>query len=175
MTNKIDVSVYIACAMSGRDKAEMVARAQRVCEIFREAGITPISPVIEEKVKDEPGKLINSDKDRLKQFWQRDKQLIIEECHVFFWDHAEMKSFGAEREYALARFCLWKPSIMYVAPGTPVSVAGWEDDAIFSSVHEAAKHIVEHWGTKEQRRKWRLEMLARSLPTWVKRQAMQWG
>lgn len=170
----INCSVYIACAMSGRDKAEMVARAQRVCEIFREAGLNPISPVLEEKVTNEPGKLINSDKEKLKQFWARDKELIIKHCHVFFWDHAEMKSFGAEREYALARFCLWKPTVMYVTPGTPVSVAAWEDDEIVTSVHEAARIIVERWGTRRLRFNWRRHMLARSLKTWVLRQLYQW-
>lgn len=170
----INCSVYIACAMSGRDKAEMVARAQRVCDIFREAGLNPISPVLEEKVKNEPGKLINSDKEQLKQFWKRDKEIIIKEAHVFFWDHAEMKSFGAEREYALARFCLWKPAIMYVAPGTPVSVAGWEDDAIVTSVHEAAKFIAENYGTAKQRRIWRFNMLKRTWKTWLVRQYLAW-
>lgn len=171
----IDVKVYVATAMSGKDKAEMVARATRVCDIFKEAGITPISPVFNEGIKPEEGvKLINNDKVDLKTRWEDDKNVIIKEAHVFFWDHAEEKSFGAEREYALARFCLWKPSIMYVSPGTPVSVAGWEDDAIFTSVHEAAKYIVDNWGTREQRFKWRWNILKKSFVKWLIRQWWQW-
>src|SRR4051812_12177481 len=121
MPAKLDVKVYIACSMSGRDKLEMVHRARRVCEIFRESGITPISPVIEEHVKEEQGKLINSDKDRLKGFWRRDKEIIIKEAHVVFLDHAEMKSFGMEREFCLSRGTLWKPTVIYVPPNVPTS------------------------------------------------------
>lgn len=174
MPTKPDVAVYIACSMTGRDKLEMVHRARRVCEIFREAGITPISPVVEEHVQETPGKLINNDKERLHGFWKRDKDIIIREAHVVFMDHAEMKSFGMEREYALARGCLWKPTVIYVPIGTPTSVAQWEDDKIFTSVHEAAKYIVEMWGTKSKRRMWRFKMLLRTLPGWVYRQVLQW-
>lgn len=172
--SKIDVKVYIACSMSGRDKSELVKRAGRVCDIFREYGITPISPVIEEQVKDEAVKLINSNKDQLSSFWQRDKEIVVEEAHVLFWDHAEQKSFGVEREYGLNRFCLWKPTVLYVPKGTPVSVAGWEDDAILFSVHDAARYIVDMWGTPVRRRRWRLEMLRRTLPKWIKRQILAW-
>lgn len=169
-----DCRVYVGCKMSGRDRAEMVARAKRVCDILRESGLTPISPVIEENVKDEPGKLINSDKDRLRGFWTRDKEILIKEAHVMLWDHAEQKSFGAEREMALMRFCLWKPTVIYVAPGTPISVAAFEDDAVFSSIHEAAKCIAENWGTRQKRFKWRVNMLLRTLPLWVYRQVLAW-
>lgn len=171
---KIDVKVYIACSMSGRDKLEMVQRARRVCDIFKEVGITPISPVIEEHVKEEQGKLINSDKIKLYGFWKRDKEIIINEAQVVFLDHAEMKSFGMEREYALARGCLWKPVVIYVPPNTPTSVAVWEDDAVVTSVHEAAKFIVENWGTRKKRVIWRLKMLGRTLPRWILRQLKQW-
>lgn len=171
---KLNVVVYIACRMTGRDKLEMVHRARRVCEIFREFGITPISPVIEEHVKEDEGKLINNDKERLKGFWKRDKEIIIKEAHVIFLDHAEMKSFGMEREYALSRGVLWKPTLIYLPPATPVSVAQFEDDAIFTSVHEAAKHIVDKWGTKHKRNVWRMKMLLRTLPGWLYRQVLQW-
>ena len=134
----IDCIVYIATAMSGHTKAEMVARATRVCDILREYGLTPISPVIEEQVKNEPTKLINNDKPRLKGFWERDKSIIIEEAHVVLWDHAEIPSFGATREYCLNRGVLWKPTVIYVPDGTPTSVAEWEDDAVFHSLHHAA-------------------------------------
>ena len=170
----IDCRVYIACKMSGADKAEMVARARRVCEIFREFGLTPISPVIEEQVKDEPGKLINSDKEKLHGFWTRDKDIIANEAHVSYFDKFEQKSFGMEREYGLSRYCLWKPTVVHVSPGTVTSVAEWEDDALFTSVHEAAKHIAETWGTREQRVHWRVQMLRRTICKWVRRQLMCW-
>lgn len=166
--------VYIASPMSGYEKSDMIARAHRVCEIFRESGLTPVSPILEEKVPDTPGKLINSDKERLYGYWQRDKQIIIEEAHIVFIDHAERKSFGCEREYALQRGVLWKPVVIYVAPGTPTSVAEWEDDVIVTSVHEAARIIAENWGTRQKRFKWRVRMLIRTLPKWLYRQLLAW-
>ncbi len=170
----VNCRVYVACKMSGADKAEMVKRAQRVCDIFREFGLTPISPVIEEQVKDEPGKLINSDKDKLLGFWKRDKQIICNEVHVVYFDRFEQKSFGMEREYGLARWCLWKPTVIHVSPGTMTSVAEWEDDFICTSVHEAARLIAETWGTRAQRVRWRMNMLRRTLILWLKRQLMGW-
>jgi hypothetical protein len=170
----MSVIVYVACKMTGRDKSEMVARATRVCEIFREAGITPISPVVEEHVENREGKLINNDKERLHGYWKRDKEIIIKEAHVVFLDHAEMKSLGMEREYCLSRGVLWKPTIIYLPKGTPISVADWEDDKVFNSVHDAAKYIVEMWGTGHKRRMWRLKMLNRTLLTWIYRQILAW-
>jgi len=172
--SKVDCKVYIATKMTGCDKAELVARAERVCEIFREYGITPISPVIEEKVANESVKLINADKERLAKFWKRDKEIIVKESHVLFWDHAEQKSFGVEREYALNRFCLWKPTVIYVAPGTPTSVAEWEDDAVFTSVHAAGAFIAETYGTREKRQEWRWNMLKRSFGKWLFNQYLAW-
>lgn len=172
--NKIDCKVYLACKMSGRDRLEMVNRAMRVCEIFREYGLTPISPVIEEQVKAEEGKLINTDKVKLSGFWKRDKEIIMKEAHVVFLDHAEMKSFGMEREMGFARYGLWKPTVLHIAPGIVVSVAQWEDDKYFTSVHEAAQYIADTWGTRQKRIIWRLKMLNRSLPTFFLRQLYQW-
>lgn len=169
-----NICVYIASPMSGYEKSEMIARASRVCQIFKEAGITPISPVIEEGVKDEPGKLINSDKELLYNYWKRDKWLIIHKAHVVFIDHAERKSFGCEREYCLNRGVLWKPTVIYVSPGTPTSVAEWEDDKVFESIHEAAEYIVKHWGTRRKRWIWRIRMLNKTLPTWIWRQLLSW-
>ncbi len=160
--------------MSGADKAEMVARAKRVCEIFRESGLTPISPVIEEQVPDTPGKLINADKEQLHTFWTRDKDIIANEAHIIYFDRFEQKSFGMEREYGLARYCLWKPTVVHVSPGTVTSVAEWEDDILVTSVHEAARLIAENWGTREKRVIWRVKMLRRTLCTWLKRQLMGW-
>ncbi len=170
----VDVAVYIACPMSLRDKAEMVARAKRVSDILKDYGITPISPVIEEQVKPEPGKLINADRERLRGFWTRDKEILVERAHAMLWDHAHEKSFGCEREYALNRFCLWKPTVILVPQGYGTSVAEWEDDCIVRSVEEAAKHIVLLWGTRRKRILWRVQMLTRTLPVWLYRQAMAW-
>ncbi len=170
MSNKIDVSVYGAVKMSGENKAELVKRAKRVYEIFTEEKINFISPVFEEGIKEEEVKLINSDKKDLAYRWNEDKKVLSHKAHVMFWDHAEQKSFGCEREYGFMRFCLWKPVVIYVPPNTPLSVAEFEDDVVVNSVHVAAKIIVERWGTQEKRNKWRMEMLKRTWKNWLIRQ-----
>lgn len=152
----------------------MTQRARYVCRTLKKYGITPISPVIEEGVKAEKGKLINSDKPRLKTFWDRDKDIIRYESHVVLMDHAEMKSFGMEREYMLQRGVLWKPVVMIVEPGTPLSVAEFEDDYVTYSVEQAAIHIRKMWGTRRKRWAWRLKMLNHSLAKWLYDQVMAW-
>ena len=166
--------IYIACKMTGRDKLEMNKRAEYVCKTLQEYGLTPISPVLEEKVEAKEGKLINNDKERLQGFWKRDKEIIAKEAHVVLMDHAEMKSFGMEREYGYNRFCLWKPTVIMVPPNTPLSVAQFEDDAFYYSVHHAAQEIARLWGTRTRRWIWRIKMLNRALPSWIYLQLLAW-
>ena len=166
--------VYAAMKMTGRDKVEQVKRSHHISNTGKRLGITVISPVIEENVKATPGKLTNKDKPRLKTFWERDKDIIRYEAHVVLLDHAEMKSFGMEREYMLNRGVLWKPTVMVVKPGTSISVAEFEDDAVFYSVEEAFKFINQKWGTRWKRWKWRSKMINRSLPKFLKDQLYAW-
>lgn len=170
----MNCKVYIATKMTGRDRLEMVTRAKFVCGILKEYGLDPISPILEESVKPEEGKLVNHDKEKLHGFWKRDKEIIIKEAHVVLIDHGEMKSFGIEREYCLSRGVLWKPTCMLVPNHTPLSVAQFEDDRIFYSLHDAAQTIGRMWGTGHRRRIWRIQMLIRTLPKWLYRQALQW-
>jgi hypothetical protein len=165
---------YVACKMTGRDKLEMVRRAKYVCKTLRRYNIEPISPVMEEQVQAERGKLTNHDKPRLKIFWKRDKDIIRYESHVVLIDQAQMKSFGIEREYMLQRGVLWKPVVLVVEPGTALSVAEFEDDAVMYSVDQAARYIQQMWGTRWKRWKWRVRMLDRSLPKWFYDQLMAW-
>lgn len=158
--------VYCATRMTGRDQAEMVKRAKYVCHVLREYGIEPISPVLEEQVPDVPGALVNTDKDRLKGFWNRDKFIIRHVAHVTLVDGAEAKSMGVEREYGLNRFCLWKPTVLIVDKHG-LTVADFEDDFITTDVHEAGVLIREKFGTFGKRFRWRLQMLFRTLPAWL--------
>ena len=167
-------AVYIACKMSGRDKLDQVKRAKYVCRVLKKHSLTPISPVIEEEVKAEKGKLTNKDKPRLKIFWKRDKSIIRSEAQVLLMDNAEMKSFGMEREYCLNRGVLWKPTVIIVKPGTAISVAEFEDDYVTYSVNDAAKFIKVNWGTWKKRVWWRFCMLNRTLPRWVMGQILAW-
>lgn len=166
--------IYNACKMTGRDKAEQVHRAHFVCSVQAIHGIIPISPVLEEKVEPDNVKLVNHDKERLHGFWKRDKDIIRYECRGIVLDHGEMKSFGMEREYCLSRGVLWKPTFMLVPPGTPLSVAQFEDDMIFHSAEEMAKYIEKHIGSRWNYWKWRCRMLNRSLLRWLYDQLYQW-
>ncbi len=85
-----------------------------------------------------------------------------------------MKSFGIEREYMLQRGVLWKPVVLVVTPGTALSVAEFEDDAVMYSVDQAAKYINKMWGTRWKRWKWRFLMLNRSFPRWIFDQLVAW-
>lgn len=166
--------VYQACKMTGRDKHEQVQRAQFVSEVGTKYGLKVISPVLEENIEDDPGKLVNHDKEKLYEFWRRDKAIIRYEAHVVLLDHAEMKSFGMEREYCLARGVLWKPVVLVLKEGTALSVSQFEDDAVFYSIHAAMAFINKMWGTRTKRIVWRINMLRRSFPRWIWDQMWQW-
>lgn len=166
--------VYVACKMTSRDKAEMHRRAKFVCEVFAAYGLKAVSPVLEEQIKDEPGRLVNHDKELLHSHWKRDKDIVRYETRVTVLDHAEMKSFGMEREYGLNRYCLWKPTLILIPQGTPLSVAQFEDDQIFYSAHSLAAYVSAHWGSRWSYWRWRLMLLIRKLPRFVFDQFYQW-
>lgn len=168
--NSIDVRVYAACTMTGRDKHEQVARAKLLREIFAVYGITLISPVLEEHIPDEPGILKETDAVRLKRNWARDKEIIAYETHVTLMDGGDEGSVGMGREYGFNRYGLWKPTITLWNRDRGLTVAQFEDDQIFVDPFAAAFYIASTYGTRWQRVKWRLGMLARSLPRFIKRQ-----
>src|ERR1019366_4550857 len=158
--------------MSGRDKAEMVHRAQFVVETLAIFGIKGISPVLEEGVKSESVKLINHDKEMVRGFWARDKYIIRYISHAVLFDHAEMTSLGMTREYCLNRGVLWKPSVIVLAQGTATSVATYEDDLVCFSAHVAAEFMAKMWGGRWKRWICRAKMMNRSLPKWIGDQIM---
>lgn len=168
-----DVEVYIATKMTGRDRHEMVSRAAYVCDRLKAHGVTPISPIIEEKVDDHKGSLHVNSKERLRIFWRRDKDIIRYKAHVVLIDGAEAKSFGVEREYALNRWCLWKPTVLLLSEHH-VSVADFEDDYITNNLDNAAQLILEKWGSRQKRWQWRIDLLKRTLPNWLKDQVYAW-
>lgn len=167
------VTCYVATKMTNRDKREQVQRAKYVCAILRQFGVNPISPVLAENVEDKPGALINDNYDRLAGFWKRDKEIIRYEAQVVLIDGAHDKSFGVEREYALNRHCLWKPTVLLM-PDVGLTVATMEDDYIAHDIHEAGKYIRDNWGTWFKRAKWRVRMLIRTLPKFIISQCFAW-
>lgn len=169
----IDVACYVGCKMTGRDRHEQVQRACHVKAILTQYGIKVISPVLEESVEDVPGPLVNDSESRLKGFWERDKYIIRRIAHVVLIDGAHDKSFGVEREYALNRYCLWKPTIL-LCPKMGLTVSKFEDDIVTDDLHVAGEFIRAKFGTPWKRIKWRIRMLLRSLPTWIIDQVYAW-
>jgi hypothetical protein len=166
--------VYVACRMTGRDKAEMVHRARFVLETLAIFGIKGISPVVEEGVKDDHVKLINLNVDQVRGFWARDKYIIRNVSHAVLFDHAEMSSLGMTGEYCLNRGVLWKPTVILLEKGTPTSVSIFEDDFVAFSIHVAASMLSQRWSSRWKRWNWRMKMVIRSFPKWVGGQILAW-
>lgn len=164
-------TIYVACKMSNRDRKEMIYRAVFVTQVLMNHGLDPISPVIAEEVVNQPGILVNDDEARLKAFWTADKELIRRRAHVVLMDHAEMKSYGMENEYALARFCLWKPTVLVMEKHN-LSIADFEADFVTDSISAAAEFIRINFNTWPKRAWWRVKMLTKTLPGWLLYQAL---
>jgi len=161
--------------MTGRDKAEQVARALFVCKRLREVGLTPISPVICERVAAEPGVALQPGTvESLRANWRWDKHIIRRVAHVVLIDGADEGSVGVAREYALNRYCLWKPTVLLWNVNRGLTVSKFEDDLSTDNLQTAITLILQRFSTPARRRIWRLRMLLRSLPTWIFDQIYAW-
>lgn len=169
MINVVNVRVYLATPMTGYDRPTMVARAKEMVAIGAEYGVTVISPVLIENVHGR-GKLVQTDELELTRFWRKDKEIIRNRdgngAHVVLVDKANLKSLGCEREHGFNRYCLFKPTVCLM-PSRGPSVAALEDDGIFEREHDAFKFIADNYGTHLRRIKWRISILAKSLPGWI--------
>ena len=76
------IKIYLATKMTGKDKKEQVEHAKYVTEVLKKYDIQVVSPVLEEKVLALPGPLLNTDEVKLRNFWNRDKEIIIREVHA---------------------------------------------------------------------------------------------
>jgi len=170
----VDCVVYIACRMTNRDRHEQIERAQYLCQIARGFGLTPISPVLEEGVEDKPGPLVTNDPVFLRKVWAADKAIMAYRAHVTLMDGGDEGSVGMGREYGFNRYGLWKPTITLWGKDRGLTVAEWEDDGIFMSPRGALAFIAANYGTRLKRWRWRLAMLVRTLPRFLKRQVYAW-
>lgn len=151
---KVDVIVYLACSMTGRNKKEMYEESLNAIKVLESRGITVLSPVMEEGVKPDNETLIPISREELDGQWNNDKKLI-RRSHVLLDLTGPMKSEGVTHEIGYARFGLFMP-VVRVYPGLGHSVARLEDDGIVSSIEEAADLIANRWGSRPQRIVWRL-------------------
>lgn len=164
-------SVYIATPMTGRSRQEQISRALYLCSVLTQYGLKGISPVIEEGVENKPGVLLQNSEERLKGFWNRDKDIMSYRARVTLIDGGDEGSVGVGREHGFNRYCLWKPTVVIWKKDRGITVAKFEDDALFvNDEHEAAIFIQRNWGTWNKYVIWRIKMLTRTLPKWLWRQ-----
>jgi hypothetical protein len=165
------IKVYTAKSMTGRTGEELVLESAHIARIMSYRGIEVLDPVTVENVSKDQGVLANTG-DKLFGYWTRDKRMI-REAHVVLDVTGPAKSEGVAHEIGYARYFLFKPVVRIYPKGTEgrISVAKYEDDLIVSTVAEAADAIVELWGTRRKRLLWKIKLLLRCLPNYLKHRA----
>lgn len=169
------VKIYVARAMTGRIKEEVVREAKADKDFLERAGFMVLDPVTTEGVK--PTKeTLRSSKKAMDGYWPRDKQMI-RQAHVLLNMSPHLPSLGVIREHGLARYCLWKKVISVFPAGElppEAAVCHYEDDYVTDDLRDAVMEIYRTHGTLWKRIKWRLNMLNRSLVKWVWYQILEW-
>ena len=165
------LKIYYAKAMTGRTGQDLLSEAREIQWLSWLFEVEALDPVIAEGVKEGAHPLAN-DLDHLNMYWQRDKEMV-RDAHVLIDTTGPAKSEGVAHEVGYARYCLWKP-VVRVYEGLGPSIARIEDDYIANSLPEAIKFAKANWGTKSQRIFWRVKMLAKSLPKFIKYQLGEW-
>lgn len=169
------IKIYVARAMSGRVKEDVVNDAKKDKEFFEKAGLTVLCPVTEEHV--EPTKqVLRASKQAMDRYWNRDKEMI-RQAHILFNMSPDQPSLGVIREHGYARYCLWKKVISVFPPGklpSKAAVCHYEDDYVTDDVMDAVGEAYRTHGTLFKRLKWRLSMLNRCLAKWLLYQLKEW-
>lgn len=164
------LKAYIAHAITNRTGAELNKESIITEIVLNKHDIQVIDPVLVEKIPNTDEVIPNRpDKDGL-TIWKED-EASIRAAHVLIDITPELKSEGVLWEICYARFLLWKPVIRVYKPGSqPHMATVFKGDVIAFSLEEAAQKINELWGTRWKRVQWRLGVLKRSLPKFVKYQ-----
>lgn len=165
------VKVYLAHAMTGRTGNELLKESEEAALVAGVYDVQLLDPVVTENVS-KSKKPLHNKQEALRDYWRRDKEMI-RQAHVLLDYTGPAKSEGVAHEIGYARFALWKP-VVRIWPNLGPSVAWIEDDLIVSNPDDAFHLIDERWGTWQKRAKWRLKMLARSLPKWLIYQFQEW-
>lgn len=169
------IRLYVARAMSGRVKEEVVEDARFDKMLLEQAGFEVLCPVIKEAVK--PTKdVLQATKSDMELFWPADKAMI-RQAHVVFDMSPLANSEGVKHELGYARYALWKP-VVRVFPGGKLppasSVAFFEDDYICDSLIEAIEYVYRVHGTWFKRFKWRVSLFNRCFLKWCWYQLLGW-
>jgi hypothetical protein len=165
---KPTISFYLATPMTGRTGKELWDELLNTRPIYEKHGIEVISPIEKEGIS--PDKAIIKDRTELEmiEIWKHKDKGQIRSTNVFVYMASKLTSQGVMKEYCLARGVCWKPTIGVYLNGVKAGfITKAEDDVVASSHEEAAKLIIQKWGTRTKRNLWRLKMINRSLLGWI--------
>lgn len=162
--NEVNVSVYLAQAMTGKNCRQIVELDTKVTKIFKKRGIRVNSPVAVEGVKasNKPLGVISSDDLLVK--WKEDKRMIRRSnilVDIAAWSSSE----GVKFEIGFSRYAMFMP-VVRIHPTLGVSVGRFESAEICSTFEEAADIIVGKYGTRWKRIQWRFR--ERIFTKWIK-------
>lgn len=158
------MKVYVARAMTGRIKEEVVREAEFDKKYLELAGFTVLDPVTSEGVTSSK-EILLSGKDLMDEYWPRDKQMI-RDAHLILNMSPHTPSIGVIREHGYARYHLWK-KVISVFPTGQIPPAGaichYEDDYVTDSLTDAIGEAMRTHSTPWRRLVWRLGIYKRCL------------
>lgn len=160
------IKVYVARAMTGRVKADVVKEAKADKEFLEACGFIVLDPVSEEGVKATKETLL-SPKSAMDSYWPRDKAMI-READVVFNMSPHLPSLGVIREHGYARYHLWKKVVSIFPTGklpAEGAICHYEDDYVTDNLLDAVGETLRTHGTVWKRLKWRVKIYKRC---WLK-------
>ena len=161
------IKVYVAHAMTGKKKRDLVLEACYTTRLLEEAGFIVLDPIAAESVPSND-EIQQQSAEQLAVYWKRDKEMI-READIVLDFMACNKSDGVAKEIGYARFCLWKP-VVRVFPGMGVNISRIEDDVIVDTIEDAIDEMLIRFGTYEKLGNWRQEMWERCFIPWLNEQ-----
>lgn len=169
------LKIYVARAMTGRIKSEVVAEAKADKKFLEDAGFEVLDPVTSEGVEETKDKL-ESPKNLMDVYWPRDKQMI-REAHAVFVMSPNVGSLGCIREYGYARYFLWKKTTTIFPAGKlpkEGAVCYYEDDYVTDDLRDAIGDLLQTHDTLFKRLKWRVAIYNKSLFRALYYKFMEW-
>lgn len=166
---------YVARAMTGRIKEEVVAEARADRDFLEQAGFIVLCPVIAENVP-ATKEVLRSSKKSMDVYWSRDKEMI-RESNVVFNMSPHLPSLGVIREHGYARYHLWKKTISVFPNGKlpmKAAICHYEDDFVTDSLIIAVGEALRTHGTLWKRLKWRVLLYKRCYLKAVYNRLKEW-
>lgn len=169
------IKVYVARAMTGRIKEDVVREAKADKLYLESLGFTVLDPVTSEGVEETKDALLST-KEVMDIYWPRDKQMI-RDAHVVFNMSPHLPSLGVMREHGYARYHLWKKTItvfQHAKMPAEGAICYYEDDLVTDTLEKAAQDALRTHGTFWKRCKWRIALYFRCLPKALWHHLKEW-